>query len=280
MPKQQAKRRTRPARRGICKPTDSQTSIPIIPKVKWTPEHDKCLIRAYNNAQGNGTISWADVSSLYNKYARKVFVSDSIIIRNPKQCRERYINCLDPEVDNGPFRLGEKEFIVQTGTEQNHKWGDVAKLVRTKFGIKRSNNFIKNAFYARVRAEKSRIARLEQEANAEPISAEIVESAESVESADLSEEPSDLESLACLAQVASEAIEEEEKLPPFDPVRTPYFHQMTALTLLPLLPPLPPLPPLTPLPPLSSWYRSRPAPSFDDYLLAKARTFSPSVTTI
>jgi len=49
------------------------------------------------------------------------------IERNGKQCRERWVNFLNPEIKKEPFSLEEDIFILQKKLEIGNKWAEIIK---------------------------------------------------------------------------------------------------------------------------------------------------------
>jgi hypothetical protein len=72
---------------------------------RWTKEEDERLIKFYDLFGS----SWNVISKLMKN-------------RHWKQVRERFINYLDPTVNNGPFTLSEDILICQLHKELGNKW--------------------------------------------------------------------------------------------------------------------------------------------------------------
>ena len=54
-------------------------------------------------------------------------VSGHIPGRNAKQCRERWVNHLDPTVNKGPWQPDEDRLLVAAQKELGNRWSEIAK---------------------------------------------------------------------------------------------------------------------------------------------------------
>lgn len=70
------------------------------------------------------------------------------IERNGKQCRERWVNFLNPEIKKVPFSTDEDIFILEKKLEIGNRWAEIIKEMpgRTENNVKnRYNMMFKNA---------------------------------------------------------------------------------------------------------------------------------------
>ncbi|KAJ6245584.1 myb protein-related [Anaeramoeba flamelloides] len=96
-----------------------------IRKGSWEKEEDELL---YEAVQEIGPLAWTQVAS---------FVPS----RTPKQCRERWINQLNPELIHGNWTQKEDEIILQCRTSLGNKWATIQRKLP-----RRSANAIKNRY--------------------------------------------------------------------------------------------------------------------------------------
>lgn len=66
--------------------------------------------------------------------------------RSGKQVRERYINKLDPELNNNQFNEEEDRIIIDKYYKIGPKWSEIAKYLTG-----RSENMVKNRFYSYIK---------------------------------------------------------------------------------------------------------------------------------
>ena len=66
--------------------------------------------------------------------------------KSSKQCRERWINSLSPNINKGVWSEEEENILFSTQLKIGNKWSDLAKLLPG-----RSENDIKNHFYSKLR---------------------------------------------------------------------------------------------------------------------------------
>ena len=85
---------------------------PEIKHGRWTPEEDAILTEAVTGSmsQNNGRIVWRDVR-------------ESIPNRTDSQCRERWLNALDPSVKKGRWTSEEKRLLMEVVA----KYGDTGE---------------------------------------------------------------------------------------------------------------------------------------------------------
>ena len=97
----------------------------IFNKTKFTPEEDMKLIHIMTN---NCCRSWKEVAAMMQS-------------RNPRQCRERWNNYLNPYLRNDPWNPQEDALLLQKYEEYGSKWRKIAK-----FFVNRSDNSLRNRY--------------------------------------------------------------------------------------------------------------------------------------
>lgn len=101
-------------------------------KNKFTPEEDKKLLQLVNTY---GTNSWPTIASLMGTN------------RNQRQCRERWKNYVNPDLENGqPWTYEDDQLLVQKYEELGPKWNKIAKFFHN-----RSDNSIRNRWQLIIR---------------------------------------------------------------------------------------------------------------------------------
>ena len=105
-------------------------------KRSWTQEEDTALLALIKRI---GVGKWQVITNLLE-------IEYKIMGRTGKQCRERWLNHLNPEVNKGPWTQEEEEQLFMLRKAFGHKWKLIAQNMPG-----RSDNEVKNHFYKKVR---------------------------------------------------------------------------------------------------------------------------------
>ena len=95
----------------------------------WTPEEDAKLREIMESAN---PIIWTEIAAKFPN-------------RTGKQCRERWINHLNPEIKESEWTTEEDEKLFQCHQKIGNKWATIAKFMPG-----RSENSIKNRWYSSI----------------------------------------------------------------------------------------------------------------------------------
>ena len=83
-----------------------------LPKQKFTDEDDQKLRLI---VQQFGTKSWTDIAAAMGN-------------RNPRQCKERWENYLDPTINKGPWTKAEDDLLIEKQLQLGSKWVTIARF--------------------------------------------------------------------------------------------------------------------------------------------------------
>lgn len=111
----------------------------------WTVKEDDAITKLVGQI---GECNWGTI-------AERMFKEYSIKGRTGKQCRERWHNHLAPDVRKEPLTKAEEDQIFLLHISKGYKWAEIAKKLN-----KRTDNAIKNHFYATLRRYMRRVNKI------------------------------------------------------------------------------------------------------------------------
>ncbi|CAD8207485.1 unnamed protein product [Paramecium pentaurelia] len=110
----------------------------LLPRQPWSCFEDKALLQIILDNPSRCKKKWSAISNQYN------LICKSEIQRNAKQCRERWNNKLDPQINREPWSKSEELNFLQLLLQNGRKWAEISiKLSmitkykrRTEFALK------------------------------------------------------------------------------------------------------------------------------------------------
>lgn len=115
----------------------SKVINPELVKGSWTSKEDKMIIEW---VEVHGPRSWSTLAA-------------SMPGRLGKQCRERWVNSLDPELNHKPWSPEEDSILIEKQAEWGNKWAKIAQLLPG-----RTDNSVKNRWNSSLKRKLERIA--------------------------------------------------------------------------------------------------------------------------
>lgn len=120
-------------------------------KIKWTPLEDKILKELIIQ---EGPEKWASLArQLYQKVCKEAGAGEietvEYVHRNGKQCRERWLNALDPNINKGSWSTQDDIDFLKHWLKIGNKWKEIADKIPG-----RTESQVKNRFKLILRHEQ------------------------------------------------------------------------------------------------------------------------------
>mgnify|MGYP000930932359 FL=1 len=111
-------------------------------RIPWTSSEDHLLTRIVQDKTTQK--SWKDIAmELYSRSGLGIY-------RHGRQCRERWVNHLDPTINRGYWTTEEDINLLKSYLELGRKWAEIAKKIGN-----RTENIVKNRWKSLMRKFKS-----------------------------------------------------------------------------------------------------------------------------
>ncbi|CAD8107518.1 unnamed protein product [Paramecium sonneborni] len=109
-----------------------------LPRQPWSSFEDKTLLQIILDNTSRCKKKWSSIANQYN------LICKSEILRNAKQCRERWNNKLDPQINREPWSKSEELHFLQLLLQNGRRWADISLKLsmitkykrRTEFALK------------------------------------------------------------------------------------------------------------------------------------------------
>ncbi|CAD8100013.1 unnamed protein product [Paramecium sonneborni] len=112
--------------------------------IPWTQQEDELLFEVHEDFKKMGRENkWSQIANeMFKRSSNKVF-------RQPKQCRERWINRVDPKIINVPWDKQQEINLLKLILIRGKKWSELSIL----YGKARSENSLKNKYNSLIKRE-------------------------------------------------------------------------------------------------------------------------------
>lgn len=139
----------------------ANSSSKVVAKDLYSKTKNKVIKGPWSTEEDNNLKDWVEKNGPSNW----TYCSEYIIGRTGKQCRDRWINSLCPNLKKGVWEPEEDYIIFKQYSLQGSKWAHIAKMLPG-----RTENSIKNRFYStlrRIAADSKKIDNSDKENDAQ-----------------------------------------------------------------------------------------------------------------
>ncbi|CAD8161914.1 unnamed protein product [Paramecium octaurelia] len=113
-------------------------------QIPWTEQEDQLLFSVHEEFMKSGR------ENKWSQIAKEIFKQSSTkVFRQPKQCRERWINRLDPNISNVPWDKQQEIDLLKMILIRGKKWSELSIL----YGRARTENTLKNKYNSLIKRE-------------------------------------------------------------------------------------------------------------------------------
>lgn len=112
----------------------------------WSAEEDKKLVNLIQNEY-----KWGEIADILNAEFHSY-----LKLRNGKQCKERWNNHLNPDMNRGTWTMQEDLNLIEAHLKYGNKWSKISKLLAS-----RTESSIKNRIKSLINKEKQELNNLD-----------------------------------------------------------------------------------------------------------------------
>lgn len=115
-------------------------------RFKFSPEEDEILKSIVVN---NKFESWTKIAEIFNAVSKEMMLKTPVL-RNERQCRDRWYNYLAPEVNRSAWTPEEDSILLSKYAEFGPRWSLISRFLKG-----RKDNMIKNRIKLLTRRQKA-----------------------------------------------------------------------------------------------------------------------------
>ncbi|CAD8118095.1 unnamed protein product [Paramecium sonneborni] len=127
----------------------------LLPRQPWSYFEDQTLQQIILDYPSRCKKKWSSIANQYNHICK------SEVLRNAKQCRERWNNKLDPQINREPWSKSEELNFLQLLLQNGRKWAEISTKLsiitkykrRTEFALKHKFKQLKKYYGSKPKAK-------------------------------------------------------------------------------------------------------------------------------